>query len=190
MLCGRQRTRAAWGCACPESDASARGGRRSTRGARERSHLRLPTRRPPPMSTTLEPSRRGSGIRSFKVMDVVAKADRLARAGRKIYHLEVGQPQSAAPQCAIATAQEQMSVDRCGYTSARGEPPLRKALVDMYKATCAPIASNRINCPNMPCSPDSIDLASACRRRRRLHRAHPPHAWLVGRLHDRLHGRL
>ena len=55
-----------------------------------------------------------SAIRSFKVMDVVARADELARAGREIYHLEVGQPQSTAPQAAIRVAQEQLATDRCG----------------------------------------------------------------------------
>ena len=63
------------------------------------------------MSSELRPSKR-SAIRSFKVMDVVAKADRLARSGRDIYHLEVGQPQSSAPQPAIRIAQEQLSADR------------------------------------------------------------------------------
>ena len=82
----------------------------------------------------LKPSKR-SAIRSFKVMDVVAKADLLARAGKKIYHLEVGQPQSSAPQAAIVTAQEQIGADRCGYTAARGEPPLRAAMAQMYKST-------------------------------------------------------
>ena len=73
----------------------------------------------------LVPSKR-SQIRSFKVMDVVAKADRLARSGRDIVHLEVGQPQSSAPQASIRLAQEQLGADRCGYTAARGEPPLRR----------------------------------------------------------------
>lgn len=82
----------------------------------------------------LKPSRR-SAIRSFKVMDVVHRADQLARAGRTIYHLEVGQPQSSAPQAAIRTAQEHVGSDRCGYTAARGEPPLRDALAAMYKST-------------------------------------------------------
>lgn len=90
--------------------------------------------RPEAMSgNELKPSRR-SAIRSFKVMDVVQRADQLARAGRTILHLEVGQPQSSAPQAAIKTAQEQVSSDRCGYTSARGEPPLRDALAAMYKS--------------------------------------------------------
>uniref|UniRef100_A0A7S0A9P8 Aminotransferase class I/classII large domain-containing protein n=1 Tax=Pyrodinium bahamense TaxID=73915 RepID=A0A7S0A9P8_9DINO len=68
-------------------------------------------------------------------MDVVAKADQLARQGKKIYHLEVGQPQSSAPKAAISIAQEQLGSDRCGYTAARGEPPLRAALVEMYRST-------------------------------------------------------
>jgi len=84
------------------------------------------------MSTPPPASQRSSAVESFKVMDVVAKADRLARAGREIYHLEVGQPQSSAPQPAIRVAQEQLAADRCGYTSARGEPPLRQAIADMY----------------------------------------------------------
>ena len=55
----------------------------------------------------------------LQVMDVVAKADALQRAGRKIYHLEVGQPQSSAPAVAIETAQAALGGDRCGYY----EPP-------------------------------------------------------------------
>lgn len=86
----------------------------------------------PRLEPALKPSKR-SAIRSFKVMDVVQKADRLARQGRKILHLEVGQPQSAAPQVAIATAQAQMGSDRCGYTAARGEQPLRAAIATMYQ---------------------------------------------------------
>lgn len=82
----------------------------------------------------LVPSKR-SQIRSFKVMDVVAKADRLARSGRDIVHLEVGQPQSSAPQASIRLAQEQLGADRCGYTAARGEPPLRDAIAGMYEKT-------------------------------------------------------
>ena len=95
----------------------------------------------------LAPSKR-SAIRSFKVMDVVAKADRLARAGREIYHLEVGQPQSSAPQPAIRVAQEQLTADRCGYTAARGEPPLRDAIARMYNETY----------PGVQCSPERIHL--------------------------------
>ena len=57
-----------------------------------------------------KPSRRAAAMRSFKVMDVVHKANLLERAGREIYHLEIGQPQSAAPQPAIRVAQQQLTV--------------------------------------------------------------------------------
>ena len=92
-------------------------------------------------ANTLVPSKR-SAIRSFKVMDVVAKADQLARSGRDISHLEVGQPQSSAPKPAIKVAQEQLGADRCGYTAARGEPPLRDAIAKMYDATYPGVACN------------------------------------------------
>eukprot|EP00746_Dinoflagellata_sp_MGD_P011080 gnl/MRDRNA2_/MRDRNA2_123124_c0_seq1.p1 gnl/MRDRNA2_/MRDRNA2_123124_c0~~gnl/MRDRNA2_/MRDRNA2_123124_c0_seq1.p1 ORF type:complete len:435 (-),score=88.96 gnl/MRDRNA2_/MRDRNA2_123124_c0_seq1:93-1397(-) len=83
----------------------------------------------------LAPSHRAASIRSFKVMDVVAQADLLKRSGREIYHLEIGQPQSSAPLPAIRVAQEQLGADRCGYTSARGEPPLRATIASMYQNT-------------------------------------------------------
>ena len=95
----------------------------------------------------LAPSAR-SAIRSFKVMDVVARADELSRAGREIYHLEVGQPQSTAPQPAIRVAQEQLATDRCGYTAARGEAPLREAIAAMYAATY----------PNAQCRAERIHM--------------------------------
>merc|ERR1712226_737651 len=43
--------------------------------------------------------------------------------------------QSSAPAIAIQTAQDALGKDRCGYTAARGEAPLREALQKMYKNT-------------------------------------------------------
>lgn len=106
----------------------------------------LLTRRTEPSAPTLEASCRARSVPSFKVMDVVQKADKLARSGRRIYHLEVGQPQSSAPRAAIERAREQLSSDRCGYTAARGEPPLRAALAQMYKDTYGvTVSSERIH---------------------------------------------
>ena len=45
-----------------------------------------------------QPSKRSQGVRSFKVMDVVAAAAGLEAAGRKVFHLEVGQPVTGAPR--------------------------------------------------------------------------------------------
>jgi aspartate/methionine/tyrosine aminotransferase len=81
---------------------------------------------------SVSPSAR-SNIRSFKVMDVVAAANAAEDEGRWIARLEIGQPQSAAPQAAIELAQQQLGADRCGYTAARGEVPLREEIAKMYQ---------------------------------------------------------
>ena len=41
-------------------------------------------------------SRRSSTVQSFKVMDVLQRANQLESQGRTIYHCEVGQPESGA----------------------------------------------------------------------------------------------
>ncbi len=88
---------------------------------------------PPPPSTP-RPSARASNVPSFKVMDVLAKANALDAAGHKIAHLEVGQPMSAAPEPARrAVADAATRGDQLGYTAACGAPPLRQAIVDMYR---------------------------------------------------------
>jgi len=51
----------------------------------------------------LQPSTRGA-VPPFMVMDVVAAAARLEAQGRRIIHMEVGQPAAAAPATAIAAA--------------------------------------------------------------------------------------
>ncbi len=81
---------------------------------------------------SVSPSAR-SNIRSFKVMDVVAAANAAEDEGRWIARLEIGQPQSAAPRAAIELAQQQLGADRCGYTAARGEVPLREEIAKMYQ---------------------------------------------------------
>lgn len=121
----RRRTRPAAPTMLPLQRSAARQVRRC--GALARPHR--------PLATTthiseMPPSRR-SNIRSFKVMDVVAAANSAEENGRKICRLEIGQPQSAAPKAAIALAQAQLSADRCGYTAARGEVPLRDEIAAM-----------------------------------------------------------
>jgi hypothetical protein len=49
----------------------------------------------------LQPSAR-SDVPPFMVMDVVAAASRLEAQGRRIVHMEVGQPAAGAPATAIA----------------------------------------------------------------------------------------
>jgi len=51
----------------------------------------------------LQPSAR-SAVPPFMVMDVMAAAARLEAQGRRIIHMEVGQPAAGAPATAIAAA--------------------------------------------------------------------------------------
>mmetsp|Transcript_46534 Transcript_46534/g.80186 ORF Transcript_46534/g.80186 Transcript_46534/m.80186 type:complete len:436 (+) Transcript_46534:80-1387(+) len=76
---------------------------------------------------------RRSNVASFKVMDVLARATELESQGRKIYHLEVGQPSSGAPSKVVAAATAALSQDRIGYTHALGISPLRKRISQHYK---------------------------------------------------------
>ena len=42
-------------------------------------------------------SKRASSVESFKVMDVLQRANELQADGHEVLHCEVGQPQSGAP---------------------------------------------------------------------------------------------
>ncbi len=75
-------------------------------------------------------SRRGE-VDPFIVMDVVEAARQLEAAGRRIIHMEVGQPGTAAPasaRAALAAALEQP----LGYTTSLGLPALRAGIAALY----------------------------------------------------------
>ena len=78
----------------------------------------------------LDPTRRlvtpslRSDVPAFIVMDVVARAARLEAMGRRIIHMEVGQPAAAAPTSARAAAQAALG-GPVGYTESLGIAPLR-----------------------------------------------------------------
>jgi aspartate/methionine/tyrosine aminotransferase len=72
----------------------------------------------------LQPSAR-SAVPPFMVMDVVAAAARLEAQGRRIIHMEVGQPAAGAPATAIAAARSALSTARLGYTETLGMASLR-----------------------------------------------------------------
>jgi len=61
----------------------------------------------------LQPSAR-SAVPPFMVMDVAAAATRLEAQGRRIVHMEVGQPAAGAPAAAIAAARAALSTGPSG----------------------------------------------------------------------------
>ena len=81
-----------------------------------------------------QPSRR-SDVAPFIAMDVLAEAARLEAEGRKIIHMEVGQPSAPAPKAALDMARKALDHGRLGYTEALGIRPLRAALAVHYRTT-------------------------------------------------------
>ncbi len=79
----------------------------------------------------LQPSAR-SAVPPFMVMDVVAAAARLEAQGRRIIHMEVGQPAAGAPAPAIAAAQAALSSGSLGYTETLGIASLRRRIARAY----------------------------------------------------------
>jgi aspartate/methionine/tyrosine aminotransferase len=73
-----------------------------------------------------------SDVPPFIVMDVMAAAARLEAAGRRIIHMEVGQPAARAPAPALAAAQAALGGGPLGYTVALGNMSLRRRIARHY----------------------------------------------------------
>ncbi len=69
----------------------------------------------------------------FIVMDVMEAARKLEDQGRRIIHMEVGQPGTPAPARARAALAEAMERDALGYTVALGLPELREGIAALYQ---------------------------------------------------------
>ena len=78
---------------------------------------------------------RGSrgAIPPFLVMEVMRAADAREAAGDDVFHLEVGQPSSAAPRGVLDAAKAALDDDVLGYTLALGIGELRQAIADHYR---------------------------------------------------------
>lgn len=85
-----------------------------------------------------------SDIAPFVVMDVMEAANALERAGRRVLHLEVGQPSTPAPAVVREAAARALADDRLGYTVAMGVPQLREAIAAGYAAKGASVSPERI----------------------------------------------
>ena len=73
-----------------------------------------------------------SNVPPFMVMDVVAAAARLEAQGRRIVHMEVGQPAAGAPATALAAVRSALSSGPHGYTEALGIASLRRRIARDY----------------------------------------------------------
>jgi aspartate/methionine/tyrosine aminotransferase len=74
-----------------------------------------------------------SRIAPFIAMDVLARANAQAQAGRDVVHLEVGEPGGGAPAAVLEAARRALERGAIGYTEALGRPALRAAIAAHYR---------------------------------------------------------
>lgn len=75
---------------------------------------------------------RMAAIEPFHVMEVQRRAFELEAAGRRVIHMEIGQPDFPAPQPVIEAAVAALQREPMGYTASLGLPALREALARFY----------------------------------------------------------
>jgi aspartate/methionine/tyrosine aminotransferase len=73
-----------------------------------------------------------SDVAPFMVMDVVAAAAQLEASGRRVIHMEIGQPAASAPSTAIAAARAGLESGRIAYTPSLGIASLRSRIARHY----------------------------------------------------------
>jgi aspartate/methionine/tyrosine aminotransferase len=77
-------------------------------------------------------SARAQAVRPFVVMDVVARAKELERAGRDIVRMDVGDPDFPTPAVITKAAEAAMESGDTGYTQSAGLPDLRDAIAERF----------------------------------------------------------
>lgn len=78
-------------------------------------------------------SQRAHDIPPFFVMEVMRAANVRETAKEAVYHMEVGQPGTSAPEGALRAAEEALRKERLGYTDALGIPDIREAIARRYR---------------------------------------------------------
>ena len=78
----------------------------------------------------IQPASRTDGI-LYAVRDVVALAEQVAKTGREMLYLNIGDPNKfdfATPPHMIAAVHRAMLANACGYTASSGIPEARDAI--------------------------------------------------------------
>src|SRR5437879_11659373 len=78
-------------------------------------------------------ARRAAEIEPFDVMDVLARAHALEAAGRRVVHLEIGEPDFTAPEPVVEAGVRALREGRTAYTATLGLPALREAIAAHYQ---------------------------------------------------------
>jgi aspartate/methionine/tyrosine aminotransferase len=90
-------------------------------------------------------ARRAEEITPFEVMDVLARAHALEAAGRRVVHMEIGEPDFTAPAPVVEAGIRALRDGLTAYTPTLGLPALREAIAGFYSGTLhAKIEASRI----------------------------------------------
>lgn len=79
-------------------------------------------------------ARRVAEIEPFEVMDVLSRAQALERAGRRVVHMEIGEPDFSAPAPVVEAGIRALREGRTAYTATLGLASLREAISGHYAA--------------------------------------------------------
>jgi len=77
-------------------------------------------------------TRRAREIEAFEVMDVLSRAHALEAAGRRVLHMEIGEPDFGAPEPVVEAGVRALREGRTAYTATLGLPALREAIAAFY----------------------------------------------------------
>jgi aspartate/methionine/tyrosine aminotransferase len=84
------------------------------------------------MAAAMVSARRAAEIEPFEVMDVLARAHAMERAGRRVLHLEIGEPDFTATPQVVEAGVRALREGRTAYTPTLGLPELREAIGAHY----------------------------------------------------------
>jgi aspartate/methionine/tyrosine aminotransferase len=78
-------------------------------------------------------ARRAADIEPFEVMDVLSRAHALEAAGRRVLHMEIGEPDFTAPEPVVEAGVRALRDGLTAYTATLGLPALREAIAAHYE---------------------------------------------------------
>ena len=76
---------------------------------------------------------RRSKVDPFMVMDIMDQAQEIEKSGKRVIHLEVGQPSTGVSQKAMNVITNSINRYPLGYTVSPGLPELREGVSLLYK---------------------------------------------------------
>ena len=77
---------------------------------------------------------RMSHIEPFHVMNLLAIAKQMEAQGKKVIHMEIGEPDFVTPEPVIRAAESALKKGQTHYTPAIGLPALRERIAEFYKS--------------------------------------------------------